>query len=95
LKVTSIDPFSIREQPQKVPAIKEKVAVEPTTEAQTDQIKREDNRLVDIIEEAQKRSKKRQGLTERRRRRALVNYTKVGFIERDLQERGNKLDTRA
>jgi hypothetical protein len=96
MKITSIDPFSIREDRTKVGVTKDKPRVGPTVEVPLDPLKRDslDHKVVDIIEEAQKRAKKKGTERERRRKKGLTAYTKAGFSASALQEKGKKLDTR-
>ncbi len=97
MKITSIDPFSIREDRTKAGITREKPRVGPTVESQLDPLGKDalDHKVVDIIEESQKRAKKKSFDKERRRKKALQTYTKVGFAASPLQDKGKKLDTRA
>ncbi|HEX4925986.1 MAG TPA: hypothetical protein VFV50_17975 [Bdellovibrionales bacterium] len=94
MKVTAIDPFSVKETRAKPEAAKGKPKVEAPAEAKLDPVKKDGagGKLYDIIEEARKRAQKRNQSTDRRKRRALAAYALVLNGERTLHEKGQKFD---
>ncbi len=96
MKITAIDPFSVKEERIRVTA-RAKPRVPVTTEAETDKTVKEEvreDRLLNIIEAAQHRAKKRRGSQDQRRRKAFDAYTLVLKGGRTLHDKGKKLDTR-
>ena len=97
LKITAIDPFSVKEERPRVAAPRDKQKVQPLTEAQREHEVKEEvrgDRLLNIIEAAQARSKKRRGSQDQRRRKAFDAYTLVLKGNRTLHDKGKKIDTR-
>lgn len=94
MKVTAIDPFSVKETRAKPEASKDKPKVQAPGEARLSPLEKEDSggKLYDIIEEAQKRARKRHQSSDRRKRRAIAAYTLVLNGEGTLHEKGKKFD---
>jgi hypothetical protein len=96
LKITAIDPFSVKEDRIRVTEPKEKPLVQAPTESELETVRKEErgDKLLNIIEAAQQRAKKRKNFRDHRRRQAFDAYTLVLKGGRTLHEKGKKLDTR-
>jgi hypothetical protein len=96
LKITAIDPFSIKEDRTPPVGPKDKPKVEPAAESKLDPVSKDGGggRLFDIIEEAKKRRAARGKISDRRKRVWLATYTLVLNGFRGLHDRGKKLDTK-
>jgi hypothetical protein len=94
LKLATIHPFSVVEARPAAEKPKPKSKVQGVTESAPDSVKQEGghDRILNIIEEAQRRSKKRQALAGPKRKGVLNRYTKVLFQLESQQDRGLKLD---
>ncbi len=96
MKITAIDPFSLKEDRIRPTVPREKPLVPPLNESQLIPVEKEEgeNRLFKIIEMAQQRAKNRENFRDHKRRKVFQAYTLVLKDGQTLHEKGRRLDTR-